>query len=32
MLTIATLAAIQLLLVFSRPSREGTTDHAAAME
>jgi DHA2 family multidrug resistance protein len=32
LLMIATLAAIPLLLVFSKPSRGGTTDHAVAME
>jgi MFS transporter, DHA2 family, multidrug resistance protein len=32
LLMIATLAAIPLLLVFSRPSSRGTTDHAVAME
>jgi MFS transporter, DHA2 family, multidrug resistance protein len=32
LLMIATLAAIPLLMVFSRLSRGGTTDHAAAME
>ena len=32
LLMIATLAAIPLLLVFSKPSRGSTTDHAVAME